>query len=334
MLKSSGASPTQPSTGSHTATATATVAASTSSTSAAPPPPPAGSQAARAQRLKAIGLMCLAVSMFGLLDTTAKYLGTVAQLPTMQVVWVRFFSQLILVMIAFGPLTIPRHLRTTHLALQLIRSLLLLGATVFNFLALQYLRLDQTTTIFFLTPLAIALLAGPVLGEWVGWRRMIAILVGFFGILVAVRPGLIDVHPAFALSIGAMLSYACFSLSTRHLSAFDGPNTTLLYSMLAGLVLVAPFAIAQWVWPQSWFIWLLLASLGLWGGIGHYFFILANRLAPASIVAPFVYIALLSNSVLGYTVFGDLPDGWTLAGASIVISSGLYLLWRERAGRD
>lgn len=290
-------------------------------------------RAKRSDRFKAIGLMCLAVTMFGTLDTTAKYLGTVVHIPTMQVVWIRFISQLVLVVSVLGPLTIPRHLKTSHLSLQLLRSCLLLGATVFNFLALQYLRLDQTTTIFFLTPLTIALLAGPVLGEWVGWRRLMAILIGFFGILVAVRPGIAQVHPAIALSLGAMLSYACFSLSTRHLSALDNAQTTLLYSMLAGLVLIAPLALANWVWPQHWWVWLILASLGVWGGIGHYLFILSNRLAPASIVAPFIYIALLSSSVLGYTVFGDLPDHWTLLGAGIVIMSGLYLLWREQAAR-
>ena len=300
----------------------------------APDRPPAHIyRAASSDRIKAIGLMCCAVAMFGTLDTTAKYLSTVVHIPTIQVVWIRFLSQFALVIAVFGPATIPRHLKTRHLPLQILRSILLLGATIFNFLALQHLRLDQTTTIFFLTPLTVALLAGPVLGEWVGWRRLIAILVGFCGILVAVRPGFTDVHPAFALSIGAMLSYACFSLSTRHLSALDNTHTTLLYSMLAGLVLTAPLAIGGWVWPAGWWVWLILASLGIWGGIGHYLFILSNRLAPASIVAPFIYVALLSSSFLGYVVFGDVPDHWTLLGAGIVISSGLYLFWREQTNR-
>ena len=289
---------------------------------------------ARANRVKAIGLMCLAVTMFGLLDVTAKYLGTRSHLPTMQIVWVRFVTQFALVAAAFGLFTLPARLNTANLPLQLLRSSLLLGATVFNFLALQYLRLDQTTTMFFLTPLTVALLAGPVLGEWVGWRRFLAIIVGFIGIVVAVRPGFTDVHPAFALSLGAMLSYAAFSLITRYMAKIDSAETTLIYSMLAGLVLIAPLAITQWVWPDHWWIWLVMITLGFWGGLGHYFFILSNRLAPASIVAPFVYVALLSNSILGFVVFSDVPDLWTLAGALIVIASGLYLFWREQEARS
>jgi len=284
----------------------------------------------RGSRLKAIGLMCLAVSLFGCLDTTAKYLGTLAGIPVAQVVWMRFLAQMLLFMAAVGPMTLPRLARSNRLCLQFVRSSLLLGATVFNFLALQHLRLDQTTTMFFLTPLTVALLAGPLLGEWVGWRRYLAILVGFMGILVAIRPGIANVHPAFLLSLGAMLSYAGFSLITRHLAPLDHPQVTFFYSMLVGIVLVAPFALTNWVWPQRWQIWALLPLLGVFGGIGHYLFILSNRLAPASVVSPFVYAGLVSNTTLGYLVFGDLPDRWTMLGAGIVVGSGLYLIGRER----
>lgn len=280
--------------------------------------------------LKAIALMCLAVTLFGCLDTTAKYLATEAKVPVMQVIWVRFVAQFLGVIIIFTPQALPRLIRANRVDLQLGRSMLLLGATLFNFLALQYLRLDQTTTMFFLTPLTVALLAGPILGEWVGLRRLVAILVGFAGILVAVRPGLAEVHPAFLLSLCAMLSYAGFSLITRYLAPFDRSDVTFFYSMLAGVLFIAPFAISDWVWPTAWTTWALLASLGVWGGLGHYVFIMSMRQAPASVVAPFVYAGLLANTTLGYVVFGDLPDGWTLVGAAIVIASGLYLFFREQ----
>lgn len=276
--------------------------------------------------------MCLAVSMFGALDTTAKYLGTLGQIPVAQVIWIRFLAQMLLFIGAVGPLALPRLLRSNNLPLQAIRSSLLLGATAFNFLALQHLRLDQTTTMFFLTPLTVALLAGPLLGEWVGWRRYLAILVGFMGILVAIRPGLAEVHPAFLLSLGAMLSYAGFSLITRHLAPIDQPEVTFFYSMFAGIIFVAPFALTNWTWPQAWLTWALLPLLGVFGGIGHYLFILSNRLAPASVVSPFIYASLVSNAILGFMVFGDLPDHWTILGAVIVVSSGLYLISREQRG--
>ena len=202
---------------------------------------------------------------------------------------------------------------------------------MFNFLALKHLRLDQTTTIGFLTPLTVAVLAGPLLGEWIGWRRAIAVLVGFGGILLAVRPGFTQVHPAVLFALCSMLCYAVFSIVTRYLAPFDRAEVTLFYSLFAGTVVVAPLALADWVWPESPFIWTLLLSMGLWGGLGHYLFILAHRHAPASVVAPFLYISLLTHSTAGFLVFGQVPDQWTLAGAGVVILSGLYLLHRERA---
>jgi drug/metabolite transporter (DMT)-like permease len=285
----------------------------------------------QAKPLRAIGLMCLAWALFACLDTTAKYLGSATDLPSAQVVWMRFLGQFLAMVAVLGLLAVPRLLRTQRLKTQIARSFLLLGSTALNFLALKHLRLDQTTTVGFLTPLTVALLAGPMLGEWIGWRRALAVLVGFGGILVAIRPGYTDVHPAFLFSFGSMLCYAVFSIVTRYLAAFDKAEVTLFYSLFAGTLMVAPFALADWVWPGDKFIWLLLLSMGVFGGLGHYLFILAHRYSPASIIAPFLYISLLTHSAAGYLVFGHLPDRWTLGGAAIVIVSGLYLLQRERA---
>ncbi|MBX9592063.1 MAG: DMT family transporter [Hyphomonadaceae bacterium] len=294
-------------------------------------PPAATAGHLEARPLRAIGLMCLAWGLFACLDTTAKYLGSATDLPSAQVVWMRFLGQFLVMIAVLGLIAVPSLLRTHRLKAQIARSFLLLGSTFFNFLALKHLRLDQIATVGFLTPLTVALLAGPMLGEWIGWRRALAILVGFGGILIAIRPGFTDVPPAFLLSFGSMLCYAVFSIVTRYLAAFDKAEVTLFYSLLAGTLIVAPFALADWVWPASSFIWLLLLSLGVYGALGHYLFILAHRHAPASIIAPFLYISLLTHSIAGYLVFGQLPDRWTLAGAAIVIASGLYLLQRERA---
>ncbi len=279
----------------------------------------------------AIGLMCVAWALFACLDTTAKYLVTTTDIPTPQLVWMRFLGQLIAMVVALGLLSVPSLLRARKPTVQIVRSFLLLGSTAFNFLALKHLRLDQTTTIGFLTPLTVAVLAGPLLGEWIGWRRTVAVLVGFCGILLAVRPGFAEVHPAVLLSLCGMLCYATFSIVTRYLAPFDRAEVTLFYSLLAGTVMVAPLALADWVWPSGTFIWILLLSMGFYGGLGHYLFILAHRYAPASAVAPFLYISLLTHSTAGFIVFGHVPDQWTLAGAGVVILSGLYLLHRERA---
>jgi drug/metabolite transporter (DMT)-like permease len=280
--------------------------------------------------MRAIGLMCIAWVLFACLDTTAKYLGTSSELPAAQVIWIRFLAQFLAMVAALGLIAVPALLRTRRLKAQILRSFLLLGSTAFNFLALRHLRLDQTTTIGFLTPLMVALLAGPFLGEWIGWRRTVAIVVGFAGILIAIRPGVEHVHPAFLLALAGMLSYAVFSLVTRYLAPFDRAEVTLFYSLLAGSVIVAPFALVGWVWPASSFLWMLLLSMGLYAGLGHYLFILAHRHAPASTIAPFLYITLLTHSTAGYLVFGQVPDAWTLGGAAIVILSGLYLFQRER----
>jgi drug/metabolite transporter (DMT)-like permease len=287
--------------------------------------------AASSRPLRAIGLMCLVWALFACLDTTAKYLGTATELPAAQVIWMRFLGQFLAMVAALGLLAVPSLLVTSKLKVQLFRSLLLLSSTTFNFLALRHLRLDQTTTIGFLTPLTVAVLAGPFLGEWIGWRRAVAITVGFAGILVALRPGFGEFHPAFLLSFAGMLSYAVFSLITRHLAGFDRAEVTLFYSLLAGTLMVAPLALAQWVWPASRLDWALLLSMGVYGGLGHYLFILAHRHAPASIVAPFLYVSLITHSTAGYLVFDQVPDAWTLSGAAIVILSGLYLFQRERA---
>jgi drug/metabolite transporter (DMT)-like permease len=284
-------------------------------------------------RLKAIGLMVAAVSLFSCLDATAKYLATHAKLPLVEVVWVRFLGQTVVILLTLGLVSIPRLLRSAKPRHQLLRSCLLLCSTAFNFLALQHLRLDQTLSIQFLAPLLVALLAGPLLGEWVGWRRLLAIMVGFCGILIIVRPGYQTLSIGMVYASLCMLCYAGFSLITRYVANQDPPDVTLFYSLLVGTLCVAPFALMQWVWPASWLILLLMLSMGLWGAIGHYLFIVAYQLAPASSVAPFIYLQLLSMTGLGYFVFGDLPDLWTMAGASVVIGSGIYLVHRENVTR-
>jgi len=277
--------------------------------------------------------MCIAITLFSCLDAAAKYLITVYDMPTVQVTWARFAGQflgLLVLVPAFGLMTLPKLVRSKTWKWQLVRSVLMVATTICNFLALKTLRLDQTITIVFLTPLVVALLAGPLLGEWVGWRRGIAILVGFAGILLAVRPGVVALSPGVLYAFLAMSAYALFMLLTRHISGIDQPLVTLFYSMFAGVFLGLPLALQAWVAPPDLLAWILFASLGVFGGIGHYLFILAYERAPASTVAPFLYLQLISMIALGYLVFSDVPDRWTLVGTSIVIASGLYLFHRER----
>ncbi len=285
----------------------------------------------REDRRRAIGLMCFTVMLFAVLDSTAKYLVVAAGIPVLQVVWVRFLGHFLVTLAIFAPLGIQALVRSNKLGHQLARSLLMFATTAFNFTALIYLQLDQNVTIFFLTPLLVAALAGPLLGEWIGWHRLLAIIVGLFGVLLVVQPGFSGFHWAFLLAFGATFCYALYNVSTRHLSGFDAARVTQFYSPIAGTVLGAPFALSMWQWPSEPASWFLLGSLGLSGGLAHWFLIRAHRLAPASILAPFTYTSLIWMSLSGFIVFGDVPSIWTLAGGAILVASGLYLIARERS---
>ena len=285
------------------------------------------------RRLEAIGFMIAAVFLFSALDATAKYLVTREGLPVAQVVWARFIGQFMLLFLlvpAFGVMSARALFTTSKLSLQLVRSVLMVATTAFNFLAIQHLRLDQAITIVFLAPLVVALLAGPLLGEWVDRRRFAAILVGFAGVLVAVRPGFGAVHPAVVYAFAAMLAYALFMLLTRHMARYDRPLVTLFYSMFVGTFAGAPIAFLVWQMPQSALAWALLGALGVFGGLGHWLFLHAYQRAPAPTIAPFLYMQLLTMVAFGFAVFGDLPDGWTLGGAALIVASGVYLIHRER----
>lgn len=281
-------------------------------------------------RLKAIGLMALATLCFAALDSTGKYLIVKESIPVAQVTWVRFVGHVVFSAVALWPFAFKPSLRSAKPVVQILRSALMVVTTGFNFIALRYLQLDQTVTIFFLTPLLVAALAGPLLNEWVGWHRMLAILAGFIGVLLVMHPGIGTVHWAMLLALIATFGYALYNLATRYLAAFDPPEVTQTYTPLGGVLILAPFALAAWHWPESAFQCLLLASLGFWGGLGHWLLILAHRSAPAPVLAPFIYLGLIWMSFAGFLIFGDVPTLWTLSGAAVVILSGLYLFGRER----
>lgn len=284
----------------------------------------------KTERLKAIALMAAAVTVFSLLDTLAKYLANTSGLPIMQIVWVRFAGNILVNVLMFGPFLMLAALKTPHRLVHLGRSLFMAATTGLNFIALQYLQLDQTVTIFFIAPLFIAALGGPLLGEWIGWRRFSAIFVGFSGVLFVTRPGFGGIHYAIIFSFGSALSYAFYSLATRYLTRIERPELAQITAPVAGFLIFLPPAIAHWIWPTDLLTWFLLLVLGFIGALGHWLLILAHRSAPAPILAPFAYVSLPSMVMLGFLFFGDLPSWWTLLGASIIILSGSYLLWREK----
>jgi drug/metabolite transporter (DMT)-like permease len=282
----------------------------------------------RRQRLTGIALICGALFCFACLDAIAKWLTPqIGPLPT---TFTRYLVSVVLVFLFLNPWTQPGVMVTAKPWMQWVRSLLLFGSTIFNFLALQHLQLTESMSIMFLGPLVVALLAGPILGEWVGVRRLVAIGIGFAGILVVTRPGLGGVHPAALYSVAGVFCYAFYAILTRILAAHDSSATTMVYSGLGGLLILLPVVPFAWVWPDTPLTAAMMVLIGAFGAFGHWLLIIAHRLAPAAVLSPFIYTQMIWMLILGWLVFGDLPDRWTLAGAGVVIASGLYLLHRER----
>lgn len=288
------------------------------------------SQIFQSQVFKAIGLMVLSTLCLAGLDATAKYLTSTLSVPVNQIVWLRFAGHVVFSALVLWPFAFRPSLRSKKPFIQFVRSCLMILTTALNFVALKYLQLDQNITIFFLMPLLVAALAGPLLGEWVGWHRTLAIAAGFIGVLIVMHPGVGEVHWAMFFTLGATLGYALYSIATRYLAAFDSSAVTQTYTPLVGVVIMAPFGFLEWQSPQDWWVWLLFASLGFWGGLGHWLLILAHRHAQAGVLAPYVYLGLLWMSIEGFLIFGDVPTVWTLSGGAIVIVAGLYLMARER----
>jgi drug/metabolite transporter (DMT)-like permease len=280
------------------------------------------------QRLIGIGLMCCALACFSGIDSTGKFLNH--YMDPLQTVWARYTSAFLLAFALSNPITRPGLVITNRPLLQLARSALLLLSTTLNFFALRYLQLDQALAILFSTPFIVAVLSGPMLGEWVGWRRWIAIGVGFLGVILVARPGAGGIHPAALLTVASAICYSLYIITTRVLSRSDSSETTLFYSNLVGVVAMLPLMPFVWTTPTRPLVIVLMVLIGAFGSVGHYLLIRAHRLAPAGVLAPFIYSQIVWTTALGYLVFGDVPNHWTMAGAAIVIGSGLYLLYREK----
>jgi len=276
-----------------------------------------------------IALMALAVLGFTCIDTSAKWL-ILAGLAPLQVVFLRYAVHFTLSLVLY----VPRAGRAAFVSnaprRQLLRSLLLLLSTVFNFIALKYLPITLTTTIIFAGPIVVTLMAIPILGETVGLRRLAAVAVGFVGVVIAVQPWGVAFHPAVFLSLGALISASGYLVLTRMLAGIETNATAQIWSSGLATACLAPFGIAAWNAPHGALQFLVIVCLGSFGAFGHIAATTASRLADASILAPVIYIQLLLAGVAGVVVFDTWPTVWTIAGGLIIIVSGLYIWHRER----
>ncbi len=274
----------------------------------------------------AIATICAGVAFLVANDAIAKLLTD--HYTPIQIVFLRNLIAVpiiaAMIIAAFGAAS----LRTRHLSLHAARGgLMTIGAWLY-FSALIYLPLAEATALVFSAPIFITALSVPLLGEHVGWRRWGAVLLGFFGVLVIVRPGSAAFQLAALLPLGTALCYALFMISARWIDRSERLWTMMLFAMLFPMIYAAPFAMVNWTPLQGGDI-LLFVGLAICGSLGVALIGQAFRMAPAAIVAPFDYTALIWATGLGWLIWGDAPMLWTILGAAIIVASGIIIILRE-----
>ena len=272
--------------------------------------------------------MVLAVSTFTCLDTTSKYLSQYYPVPG--IVWARYLVQMVLMIVVLGPRMGLGLVRTTNLRLQSIRGIVLAASSLVFLSALSLMPLAEAASIAFMTPIIVAVLAVPVLGERVDARTWLALAGGFSGVLLIIRPGG-DAFTWWALlPLACAFLFAFYQILTRKLAGHDDPITTLFYPGLIACFVVPPVFPGWLTVPTVPLHAAMLVAVGILGAVGHFLLIRAHGLAPATLLAPFGYAQLVVVMVLGFLLFGELPDGIALAGIALIAGSGLGLILASR----
>ncbi len=292
----------------------------------------AGSRAVAHERrqvgLGGIGFMCAAVVLFIAMDTIVKFLSRTYPVP--MIVWARYAGALLVILPFFLGTARGRALmRPQHAGKQWFRAALLFGSTSVFFFALSQIKLAEAVTLMFAGPLLVCVLSHFLIGEPVGPRRWVGVVVGFVGVAIVVRPGF-GFDWAYLLPVLAALLYAVYQVMTRVMSATEHTLTTFFYTAMVGAVFAAAYLPFYGALPRSVFDALLMLAAGACGGFGHLLVIKAYARSEASLIAPFSYTGLVWATLAGWMVFGTLPDLWTYVGAAVIIGAGLYILHRER----
>ena len=277
--------------------------------------------------MKAITFNLLAWVMLPIMDGFAKYLSS--DLPVLQITWARYFFT-----VAF---TFPimfffyrKQLKWSDKPkLQIIRGLILLIANICFFYSISVISLAKALTLAFVAPLIVTAFSPMFLGEKVGFRRWSAVVIGFVGSLVVIRPGFVEINLASLAALGTGIMYGFYLIITRKLSTSDNPLLTLLLTGVVGAVIITCVMPFVWVKPTL-NQWSMMAAIGVFACIGHLFLILSLKYADASKLAPFSYFEIITNIIIGYYFFSDFPDNWTFLGLFIIVLSGIYISRREK----
>ncbi|MEL7263015.1 MAG: DMT family transporter [Pseudomonadota bacterium] len=278
----------------------------------------------------ALGIMMTlgAYFFFMLIDTSVKWL-VLAGLPAFQLAFMRYLPHFIISTVLLLRKGMSwSSFQSAHMGLVLLRGFLLASATLFNFITLIYLPLTVTGSIMFSAPIIVCALSWPLLGERVGPWRWAAIMVGFIGVLIVIRPFDADFHWIALLNVYNAVSLALYSIITRKISGVVAAETMQFYMGAFGAIMLFPLALWSWTTPATSLDWVLMVALGIWGWAGHEIFSRAHSYAPANTLMPYTYSFLLYLAVASYIVFNDIPDSYTLLGASIIVLSGLVIWWR------
>lgn len=292
---------------------------------------PIDAVAHRAGHLRGIGFLLAAILCLGFMEVGVKTLTET--LSVGQILWARFSVHLVVAMPIFLYLGIRTVAKTDRPVLQCVRSLLQLLATLGVFLALDHAPLAESISIHYLSPLIVTALAAPLLGERVTLGRWFAVIAGFLGVVLILRPGFEGAHWGASFALISAVSYALFQITTRMLGFTDGPWTTMFYTPLVGAVVSSIAVPFVWLTPTP-REWLILIGLGTFAAIAHFMLIKAFQNAEASGLQPYNYAHIIWASLLGFFFFGSVPEVWTLFGAALIVGGGLFVFYSDsRASR-
>ena len=276
--------------------------------------------------MKAIILNLSAWAVLPFMDTIAKYLSS--EISFFQITWARYFFTVFWTLPLMFFFFRKKLKWSENPKLQILRGMTLLSANVCFFYSISVISMAKALTLAFIAPLVTTALSPIILGEKVGLKRWSAVIVGFLGSLVVIRPGLIEFNLATISALGTGFFYGIYLIITRKLHSVDNPLLTLLITGVVGAIISSLFVPIVWI-NLSQSQWLWLALMGIFACLGHLLLIYSLRYADASKLAPFGYFEIITNIILGYYFFKDFPDIWTFAGLFIIISSGIYVFRRE-----
>ena len=280
--------------------------------------------------MKAIIFSLLGWMFLPVMDGFAKYLS--ADLPVLQITWARYFFTVAFTLPLMFFFYKKQLVWSDKPKLQILRGLILLSANICFFYAISVISLAKALTLAFIAPLIVTAFSPILLREKVGFRRWTAVIIGFVGSLVVIRPGFLEINLASLAALGTGLMYGFYLIITRKLSTSDNPLLTLLLTGMVGAVIISFTVPFVWVNPTL-NQWYMMAAIGVFACIGHLFLILSLKYADASKLAPLGYTEIFPNVIIGYYFFGDFPDSWTFFGLFIIILSGIYISRRENINK-